>query len=103
MVLMRQVSNSTTLGTSEVCFTIPKAELTLRMSQMVEGESRLFPVHLPNYKGNQGLTNKQKIILSFPKVPNFFSGSVLDFVPITSVDTAQALEAEDVSMALTSQ
>ena len=37
VVLMRQVSNSTTLGTSEVCFTIPKAELTLRMSQMVEG------------------------------------------------------------------
>ena len=28
LVLMRQESNSTTLGTSEVCFTIQKVEVT---------------------------------------------------------------------------
>lgn len=72
LVCMRQVSNSTTLGTSEVCFTIPKAEVTLRMSQTVEGWVQTVSCYSCSTTRAIMGWQKKKQKLSFPKAPNFF-------------------------------
>lgn len=65
LVLMRQESNSTTLGTSEVCFTIQKVEVTLKDVPDGGGVSAdCFLLYLLNYKGNQGLTKKKNTVIS---------------------------------------